>query len=154
MDKKFNVGDHVVFTASMRYRGLNQSFEVEMGDTGTVSDTQYPSGWFVTVTLDKQPEKPITVPSDIVEVMCEPKSECCDTCGECECECGDDLTPPAGFILLHCDASGEPVMYRGSTVNAFGDGYVVLEDGSEFDCEESIENIAEQISNAMKEGWM
>lgn len=161
MDMKFKIGDRVIFTASMRYRSIKQAFEIDPGDTGTVSDTQYPSEWLVTVTLDKQPEKPITVPSDIVELMPEKKPEevvekheCCGDCADCWYEDEERLTPPSGFILLHDDASGEPVMYRGSTIDAIGDGYIVLKDGSEFDCEESIENIAGQIARGMEEGWM
>ena len=153
MDKKFKIGDRVIFTASIRYRSTNRSFEIEMGDLGVVSDMQYPSEWIVTITLDKQPDKPVTVPVDIVELMPEERRECRGTCEDCECEC-DELSPPEGFILLHDDASGEPAMYRGSTIDAFGDGYIVLKDGSEFDCEESIENIAAQISKVMKGGWM
>lgn len=153
MDNKFKPGNRVMFIGTFRFRSGSYSVEIDTGDLGTVCEPKYPnSDWVVTVKLDGHDGQTVTVPSDIVELFPEKKNECrCD----CECACGDeeDLTTLPGFILLHDDATGEAVMYRASIINAIGDGYVVLEDGTEFDCEESIEDIAKQISREIEDGW-
>lgn len=150
MEKKFKVGDRVIFNGSLKFRDGKHAIEIEIGDGGTVCEPQFPlSEWVVSVMLDDGPDRPVTVPTDIVEPDDEDEPETEEETAPCE-----DITIPPGFILFHTDATGEPVMYRGALIDAFGDGYLLLKDGTEVDCEEGIEYIARKLDEGSRDGWM
>ena len=68
---------------------------------------------------------------------------CCD----CDEPCCDDAEL-AGFITVHHDETGEAYAFRPYRIEGFTDGVLLMSDGSEFDCEESFEEIAEKLMEA------
>ncbi len=62
-------------------------------------------------------------------------------------ECDNALI--AGFITVHDDETGEAHAFRPSCVTGFTDGVLFMSDGTEFDCEESFDELAEKLREAI-----
>lgn len=141
--KTFREGDVVQFNAGFTFKNSGHCATIAPGDYGIVDTPKFPDEKrLVTVCVEGFHNLQVTVPVEILDLIRDEDGD------------EDEITIPDGFILLHDDASGEPVLYRGGIIDGFGDGYVILKDGTEFDCEESVWRIAEQMAKGMKEGWM
>lgn len=62
--------------------------------------------------------------------------------------CCDDAEMD-GFITVHDDETGKAYAFRPCCVTGFTDGVLLMSDGTEFDCKESFEELAEKLREAI-----
>ena len=149
--RHFEIGDLVIHKNGIK------ALDIRPGTVGTVVESLLPRNNGVAVRFDGGQifggtisttvyvdESDLELVTPHKEPETEPRDEGEKQCGMCEA-----VPPLAGYIVIHEDGTGLPYAYRAESVTGFTDGVIFLRDGTEFDCEESFEQISDKVYEAV-----
>ena len=151
--KKYEIGDAVVHVKGIKSLGI------QPGTAGVVVESLFPRKSGVAVRFNEERvlggTLSVTAYVDESELVPAAQPKECDPDPEPEekdekqCRICESMLHSAGYIVVHMDDTGSAYAFRSELVAGFTDGVILLQDGTEFDCEESFEEIAEKLYEAV-----